>query len=405
MGELSLHGLVISPASFPFAGRAPVEVVERKGLGHPDSICDSLAEEASLALCRLYVDTFGIVLHHNVDKALLWAGQSEPAFGGGVVKEPMEIFLSGRAAHEFQGKTLEIDALIVERAQAWLRENLHALDVDRQVRLRPLVRPGSRELVELFARQQRNGIPLANDTSCGVGFAPLTTLERLVLDVERKISALGRGPEPAVGEDVKVMGVRRGDEFGLTVSAAMIGRSLPSLDAYRHKTEALAEIVREVARQTQSLEAQVTINAADDIEAGSVFLTVAGTSAEAGDDGQAGRGNRANGLITPYRPMVMESWAGKNPVTHPGKVYSVIAQHIAEAVVDGIPEATHADCQLVSRIGAPLDQPALGHIRVGGLDEAALDDARGLIEMAASECLAGVSDLWRTMIAGREVLG
>jgi S-adenosylmethionine synthetase len=48
------------------------EIVERKGLGHPDTICDALAETLSRNLCREHRDRFGTVLHHNVDKALLY---------------------------------------------------------------------------------------------------------------------------------------------------------------------------------------------------------------------------------------------------------------------------------------------------------------------------------------------
>jgi S-adenosylmethionine synthetase len=57
-----------------------VEVVERKGLGHPDRICDALAETLSRNLCREYRRRFGQVLQHNVDKALLCGGQSSPFF-------------------------------------------------------------------------------------------------------------------------------------------------------------------------------------------------------------------------------------------------------------------------------------------------------------------------------------
>jgi S-adenosylmethionine synthetase len=82
----------------------------------------------------------------------------------------------------------------------------------------------------------------------------------------------------------------------------------------------------------------VVVNAADDLQAGSVYLTVTGTSAEAGDDGEAGRGNRVNGLITPYRPMTMESAAGKNPVTHVGKISNVCASLITQRQVTEIAE-------------------------------------------------------------------
>ena len=55
-----------------------VELVERKGTGHPDSICDAIMEEVSIALCRAYLEAFGKILHHNIDKGFLVAGITEP---------------------------------------------------------------------------------------------------------------------------------------------------------------------------------------------------------------------------------------------------------------------------------------------------------------------------------------
>ncbi|MDG7049427.1 MAG: methionine adenosyltransferase, partial [Nitrososphaerota archaeon] len=54
-----------------------IEFVERKGAGHPDTVCDRASEELSMALSRYYLDNFGRVLHHNVDKCVLVGGRSE----------------------------------------------------------------------------------------------------------------------------------------------------------------------------------------------------------------------------------------------------------------------------------------------------------------------------------------
>src|SRR5215470_13848140 len=70
-----------------------IELVERKGLGHPDSICDALMEAISVALCQTYLDATGRVLHHNIDKGLLVAGQTSPALGGGTVNAPMHLIV------------------------------------------------------------------------------------------------------------------------------------------------------------------------------------------------------------------------------------------------------------------------------------------------------------------------
>ncbi len=180
-----------------------VEIVERKGIGHPDTICDALAEELSRTLCRHYLDHFGLVLHHNVDKALLWGGISRPAYGGGEIVEPMEIFLSGRATSEFKGETVPVDELALQSCTNWLQSNFHALDPATDVRIHSMIRPGSADLVELYLRQEKTGIALANDTSCGVGYAPLSELELTVLEVERTLNApeIKRAHPETAGQD------------------------------------------------------------------------------------------------------------------------------------------------------------------------------------------------------------
>jgi S-adenosylmethionine synthetase len=161
----------------------PFEVVERKGLGHPDTICDALAEQVSLRLSRFYVEQFGLILHHNVDKVLLVGGESVPAFGGGVIRAPIEIVLAGRATREFRGVPVPIDMLAEDACRTWLAAHLHALDAG-SVQIRVRIHPGSPDLVDLYLRQRRTGMWLANDTSCGVGFAPLSRLERAVIAAE-----------------------------------------------------------------------------------------------------------------------------------------------------------------------------------------------------------------------------
>jgi S-adenosylmethionine synthetase len=339
------------------------EVVERKGRGHPDTVCDALAERFELELARFYRDRTGLIHHHNVDKALLWSGVAHPRFGGGEVIEPIEIFLAGRATLDVDGLRVPVEELAVEGSRAWLKENLHALDPERHVSVRPLVRPGSADLVDLYKRGAKSGIWLANDTSIGVGYAPLSELERCVQAVERTISAaaLERG-ELAVGEDVKVMGVRRDGAIRLTVGCAFVDRHLEDLNAYLDAKEGVAKRARDTARAATGSDVSVEVNAADDPEAGSIYLTVTGTSAEAGDDGGAGRGNRANGLITPGRPMTLESVAGKNPITHVGKLYNLLAGLISASLVGELPEVREAQCLLVSQIGRPIREPQIADV-------------------------------------------
>ena len=227
--------------SAPTVDGDSVEIVERKGFGHPDTICDALAEELSRNLCREYRRRFGHILHHNVDKALLSGGSAEPAFGGGTILAPINIYLAGRAVTDVGGEAVAVEDIALEGSRAWLRANLHALDPEQSVRLHALIRPGSQDLSHLFSRRAEGELALANDTSFGVGHAPLSPLERLVLAIERGINAGDRNSaHPAWGEDVKVMGIRQGGAVQLTVACAMIGRYLRHLDDYlaeRHKIE------------------------------------------------------------------------------------------------------------------------------------------------------------------------
>ncbi|HLG56179.1 MAG TPA: methionine adenosyltransferase, partial [Vicinamibacterales bacterium] len=166
-------------------GLQDIEVVERKGLGHPDTMCDGIAEHICVRLCRYYLQHFGRILHHNVDKVLLVGGAARPSFGGGEIVEPIEIYLGGRATEEHRGKRIPIHDIAVEGCREWLKRHVRGLDIDQGVRIVPRMRPGAADLVRLVDSDV--AIPLANDTSCGAGFAPLTDLERVVLEVERAL--------------------------------------------------------------------------------------------------------------------------------------------------------------------------------------------------------------------------
>lgn len=393
--------LDIATLAFPPVATLPLEIVERKGLGHPDTICDALAENLSLALSRFYLERFGAILHHNVDKGLLCGGAARPAFGGGEVTEPIEIYLAGRATASFEGVTIPVGEIAVEESRRWLREHLRHLDAERQVRIHPRIRPTSPDLAALFLRQRQAGPPLANDTSFGVGFAPLDALESAVLAVERCLNSREvKAAHPEIGEDIKVMGTRTGPDIELTVACALVGRHVADLAAYQAKKARIRELALAAARAQAAGRIDVAVNTADGDSADSVYLTVTGLSAEAGDDGQVGRGNRVNGLITPYRPMSLEAAAGKNPVTHVGKLYNLIANRIARAVAAEVAGVQEAYCYLVSRIGRPVADPQLMDVKVRLAEPHALAALQPRIAEVAQDRLSGIGVLWRELLEG-----
>jgi S-adenosylmethionine synthetase len=377
----------------------PVEVVERKGIGHPDTICDALAEAVSQTLSRYYLERFGQVLHHNVDKVLLCGGASAPRFGGGEVTEPIEIILAGRVTKSVAGVGVPVEALAVDACREWLKAHLHALLPDRHVRLSCRFRPGSQDLVDLFARGHGATVR-ANDTSIGVGFWPLSPLERTVLSIERWINdPTTKEQRPELGEDVKVMGVRDGATARFTIACALISAFVRDASEYLTRKASLSEEVARRAPPEFGGPVEVAVNTADDPERGSLYLTVTGTSAEAGDDGQVGRGNRANGLITPARPMTMEAAAGKNPISHVGKLYGAAAGLIARDLVSRLADVTAAECMLVSRIGAPVGEPQTASLRLRCSGRPAAEHVEAAREVVEVH-LRGLPALSRRLVAG-----
>jgi S-adenosylmethionine synthetase len=385
----------------PSAECENVEIVERKGKGHPDTLCDALAEQLSIALCRFYQERFGLILHHNVDKVLLYGGAARPAFGGGRVDAPFEIFLAGRATREYKGVKVPVEDLAIAGSKAWLGRTIHALNPDHHVKIHCLIRPGSVDLVELYLRQQRTGVWLANDTSCGVGFAPLSDLERVVLQVETYLNS----PEvkerfPEYGEDIKIMGVREREKIVLTLACAFVDRFVGGLQDYIDKKRKLALLAQEAAREITAMDVAVEVNTGDDETSGNVYLTVTGTSAEAGDDGQVGRGNRANGLITPYRPMTLEAAAGKNPITHVGKLYNVVGHQIAASIVEEIPEVLGCHCYMVSQIGRPVADPHIVDIRLRTEGLRPVSEFSSDVKQIVDHHLGRIGNLWQPLMSG-----
>ncbi|MFH0862919.1 MAG: methionine adenosyltransferase [Candidatus Altiarchaeota archaeon] len=338
-----------------------VELVERKGIGHPDSICDGLAEAVSRALSNEYLKRYGCIMHHNTDQVELVGGRSHPVWGAGEIISPTYILLSGRATTDIGGELVPVGEIAVKAAREYLRNTFPYMDVDDTVTVDQRIGMGSSDLRSVFGRK---GIPKANDTSFGVSFAPLTLTERLTLDVEKYMNGKMKKKVKASGQDIKVMGERTKDKIILTICNAMISKHIKNIKDYANIIEEETDLVRDFVASITDQPVQVEINTGDDLDNESVFLTVSGTSAEQGDDGSVGRGNRANGLITPYRPMSMEATSGKNPVNHVGKLYNLLSKEIANEIAKEGAEQVYV--RLLSQIGHPIDQPLCADVQVIG---------------------------------------
>ncbi|ABW01700.1 methionine adenosyltransferase [Caldivirga maquilingensis] len=365
------RNIVVSGIRRPPTEDLPVELVERKGLGHPDYIADSISEYVSRELSKYYMENFGTILHHNVDKVLVIGGNAQVKFGGGEIIEPIRIIVSGRATTEVKSSTgvvkVPIGSIILSAARKFIIDNFRFLNPDQHLVIDYKVGQGSVDLVGVYELGvSSGGVPLANDTSIGVGFAPLTVTERLVYETERLLNSREfKARYPEVGEDVKVMGLRRGRKITLTVASALVSRLIKDKDHYISvKEDVVNAIYDNAVKLANGYEVEVHLNTADNPEHGIYYLTYTGTSAEHGDDGMTGRGNRANGLITPMRPMSMEATAGKNPVSHIGKIYYVLANMIAKRIHDEVKGTREVYVYLLSQIGKPIDNPLIANVEI-----------------------------------------
>lgn len=376
-----------------------VEIVERKGLGHPDSICDGVAEHVSRALSREYIERVGKVLHYNTDETQLVAGNAAPAFGGGEMIDPIYLLIVGRATKEYEGTRIPTGKIALEAAREYLAETVPELEFGTDVIVDVKLGEGSGDLQEVFG-EEGTTVPMANDTSFGVGHAPLTETERIVLEAERSLNGAYSDTNREVGPDVKIMGKREGDRIDITVAVAMIDEYIVDMNAYTDAVTGVREHVVDLAGEYTDREVSVYVNTADDYEQNSIYLTTTGTSAEQGDDGSVGRGNRANGLITPNRSMSMEATSGKNPVNHIGKIYNLLSTEIAHSVVEEVEGIRDLRIRLLSQIGRPIDQPHVADAHVVAEEGVELSDIEEEVIEIVDRELAGVSEITQRTIDG-----
>jgi S-adenosylmethionine synthetase len=343
-----------------------VEIVERKGKGHPDYMCDSMMDAISVALSQEYLKEFGTILHHNIDKGLLAAGRVQKRFGGGRVLKPMELTMGDRATFRAAGKRIPVFDIAREAAKKWIKENMRFVDPERHLTYRVVLAPGSEELTDIFLRPGK--IMGANDTSAAVGYYPLSPTEKVVLELERYLNSKRfKDSYPETGEDIKVMGLRRRDVLDITVAMPFLSTFITSEKDYFDRKEIIyREILRFLERFEGFKRKEVHLNTLDERGRGlgGIYLSLLGTSAEDADSGQVGRGNRVNGLISVNRPMGTEAAAGKNPVSHVGKIYNVLAHKIAKEIYEKKEGIKEVYVLLLSRIGSPINRPLMANIQI-----------------------------------------
>jgi len=411
------------------ADEGKIEIVERKGLGHPDYMADSISEAFSRNLSKYYLEHFGTILHHNVDKLELVGGQVDVEFGGGRFLKPMLIFFSGRATAKVGTEKVPLAEIAEDSAKKFIKENYRFVNPDdkKQIKFMIETKSGSTDLVGVYDRKDAlsSGKILANDTSIGIGYAPFTTTEKIVKELEIYLNSKKfKEKEPYSGEDIKIMGTRIGQNLDLTIAMGFVSKFIDSEKTYwEYKARMIEEIRKFVEAKISNSEISLNKNGIDlgengskgiylntaDVKTntqkkGNVYLTLTGMSGEQGDDGAVGRGNRVNGIIPFQRPLSMEAVAGKNPVNHIGKLYNVMAFRIADKIYSELSkEIRQVEVKLLSQIGIPITEPYIAYASVIPMSNVKVKDLEKRIEKIFEEELTNkkFEDLRNDFVEGK----
>jgi S-adenosylmethionine synthetase len=352
------------------------EVVERKGVGHPDTLCDTIAEKVSQAYSEYCLEHYGIILRHMVDKIALSGGATKVQFGGGEMQKPIRLYLNCRFTRTYQGVAIPYLEIVKEVVYKHLGEVLPLLDLDKWLEIvdNTHFSPGPGVVYEsdgssLNERQFFFDVPdkdlvvhhdnglRSNDTSTSVAYSPLSDTEQVVLQVEQMLnSSAFKNLHPYVGTDIKLMAKRVEKRMDITVCVPFISIHTPNKEFYFEKIGVLADIIKRfVVSIFSQYSVTVSINTRDNPTKSDYYLTLIGSAIESGDEGVVGRGNRYNGVIPFTRHMSMEACCGKNPVYHVGKLYTAIGSLIADEIFQRIGLETYV--YLTSQMGRDLADP------------------------------------------------
>ena len=326
------------------------EFVERKGLGHPDTLADALAEKLSAEYSKYTLKKYGAILHHNFDKVGLLGGSSYVTFGRGYLTKPIRVLLNGRVSTKFADEKIPIIKLLIRWTENFFKEKLPMIDtaddLEFHFNLSNQSSPGKTYTKEadkgsrmywfeprgLFDLKELEK-PLSNDTSLGVGYAPYSNLEKMILDIEIELNSLNfKNRHKWIGSDIKLMGFRQLNNYYITMCIPQIANFVKNLNEYKANLKIARKKVEEIIKKYSINNFELNINTRDDYSVRELYLTATGSSIESGDEGLVGRGNRINGVISPNKPMSMEGSCGKNPIYHIGKIYYLAANEIAKKI-------------------------------------------------------------------------
>lgn len=320
-----------------------IEITERKGIGHPDTLADMLAIECSKAYAKFCLKNYGCVLHYNLDKLYIGAGLFKYEEGKVIKKSNIIVNLNGRVTNTMNGEKIDLDNIFKPVIKKYLKTVLPRLDVENDLTIN-INSTQNTKRDYWYSPRDINDVPdyknvTAGDTALCVAHGDFTFCESLALYLEsilydKTIEGYMSPKYKDIGQDIKFMVSRIGKKVEVTIC-------LPVLrGCYKNDME-YDKIIKKYERifyksldnfdNPRGYQVVIRVNYKDDGTIDKYTLCI-GTCAECGEEGIVGRGNDGQGLISAFRPHTVEAPFGKNVRYHTGYVVSFMAQRAVSRI-------------------------------------------------------------------------
>lgn len=311
-----------------------------------------------------------------IDKLSILGGGSKVCFGKGEMIAPIRILINGRFTDRYKNIKIDYMDIVSNTIKNYFRELFPLLDINKYLVIvdnthhneGPGVvytddnttkneRKKFFEVVDEADILRHNNFFRCNDTSTTVSYYPMSKLEKTVLNIEQILNSKDyKIKNPWVGNDIKVMGIRKDKKIEVTSCVPLISLYVSNLEDYKRKIEMIKiDIEKIIRKEFDNNDISIFLNTRDNYEKNDLYLTAIGSAVESGDEGAVGRGNRSRGVIPFSRNFSMEAPCGKNPVYHTGKLFTTIGDIISRKIFEKYNIENVVFC--TSKMGDNINEP------------------------------------------------